>query len=134
MKEMMLSGRDLRVLPGALTVMMHVPVPLAEKRRLGAEEERTIENLLDRFTEATRHVYHRLGEEAQLSRAEIVNRRLEASLQWTLSSEEAKLLEEALDLCIGEGEAGRDVNIYFNGDEYGVTVQDMRSLRDRVRS
>ncbi|WP_437617042.1 hypothetical protein WMF20_24465 [Sorangium sp. So ce834] len=134
MKEMRLSGRDLRVLPGALTVMMHVPVPLAEKRRLGAEEERTIENLLDRFTEATRHVYHRLSEEAQLSRAEIVKMRLEASLQWTLSSEEAKLLEEALDLCIGEGEAGRGVNICFNGDEYGITVQDMRSLRDRVRS
>jgi hypothetical protein len=131
---MRLSGRDFRVLPGALTVMMHVPVPLAEKRPLGAEEERTIENLLDRFTEAMRHVYGRLGEEAQLSRAEIVKQRLEATLQWTLSSEEEKLLEEALDLCISEGEAGRDVNIYFNGDEYGVTVQDMRSLRDRVRS
>lgn len=129
---MRLSGRDLRVLPGVVMVLMYIPLPLAKNRRPTAEEECTLEDLLDRFTSARELVYDQLEKETGPSRQELIQHRLQTSLDWGLSSEEMRLVGEALDLCIHEAESDRDVNVYFNGDEYGVTVQDMYSLRDRL--
>ena len=131
---MKLNGIDLRVLPGAvmvycLTPLRHVPSP-----SLNDAEQQTLIQLSDRVTDARESAYKLTKADEQRHRGDVISARLSVSLDLTFSEAERELLGRALEACAIEMEHGGDVNIHFNGDEYGVNPAAFRDLAARLQA
>jgi len=129
-----LTGLDLRIIPGVEMVFLHVPLHARPRRSLTLAEERALEALGQRLHVAREAEYQRASVDSSTSRAEVIRRRLAVQLEWRFLGQERQLLCEGLEACIAElrFDPQADVNIHFNGDEYGVTVGSMEDLKERL--
>ena len=129
---MKLTGQELRILPGVVTIYLHVPLHFGTIRTLSDEDEAALAELRERLTSSRENAYDQAHTEEGADRAEIIRNRLSVTAETSLSPRERVLLVEALDACAVEMEHGGDVNIHFNGDEYGVRPEHLRTLKRRL--
>ena len=131
---MKLLGLDLRVIPGAIMVYLDAPLRFVRRRELSPQAESTLEHLNDSLSSAIDNAYLKADAERGETRREVIQRRLAVELDWVFGNEEKAILSEALDACATEMDHGGDVNIHFNGDEYGVRAEHFRDLARRLKN
>lgn len=127
---MLLNGKDLQVLPGALMIFLHVPFTRVEKD-LSPGKKNLVEKIYDRVDSLCDELY-RASCRHLMAQSEIVACRLRQQGYCRFSTEELEALIELLKLVIEEDRPEASHNVYFNGDEYGITLSDFRDLLSRM--
>lgn len=129
---MILNGKEIRVLLGAITVFQHIPLSLTKKRKLTEAEDSILSCVFDTIITSIEKEYHKFENEKNNYVIEI-EKRLSINLDYSFSKIEIRLIQEAIEVCIAESETRQDnsINDYFNGDQYGIDIDDFRGLFKR---
>lgn len=130
---MILDGRELRLVHGAIMVYLGVPLHFAVRDR-DPVLEGVLDDLARRIHLAREKAYWPEGAERPTSWAKVVERHLNTKLSWRFTVQEREALGKALDACAEElrMDPKADVNICFNGDEYGIRREDFLEMRRRL--
>ena len=125
------DGRGLQILTGVTMVYAFAPL----KNRGGALSEvdaDVLERMHDRVASLIERLWVESGAERAPTRAEVIRGRLAASGEVMFDDSERRLLLDALAACATEMDQGGDVNIHFNGDEYGISAEHLRAVTRRL--
>ncbi len=131
---MILNGKEIRVVLGAITVFQHIPLSRTAKRRLSESEENCLSALFDELMTSIENEYQKFENKNTDNNIDVA-KRLSTSLNVSFSNIEVQLIQEANKVCIDESEARNDnsINDYFNGDQYGINIHDFKNLYKRIR-
>ncbi len=133
---MILSGKKVRVLTGALMVFESIPFTRTEKRKLSRAEERCLDRIFDEVMSVAEAEYTEIGAgpDDEGDYMVKVKKRLTVSLSREFTTEELKLATEAAAACIAEFGDDKSINVYFGGYEYGIVPADFRKLLADLKS
>ena len=135
---MKLKGKDLRLIPGGITVFRFVPFSKVEKTSLRDREDQLLLSIRRRLVDLRKAIYQANG--VQGADPVSIARQLECEGDWGFSEEELEVLTLVLEQVIEEERLTPTAshNVYFNGDQYGVTLHDFEDclgrLRDEIRA
>lgn len=130
---MRLNGKDLRVLPGGIMVFLHVPFGHVKKMTISNKEKKFLETAYWRIADLGRQLYETYCT-GIMSTSETISCRLRQSGDLEFSLEDLELLSRVLKQVIEEDRPEASHNVYFNGDQYGITLDDFNDLLTRIES
>ena len=111
---------------GALTIALHVPPISTNFRSIG----KGLKDIGEKVREALR--VHRKNAFAAESASDFVaSSPARETLEFSL--EEWALVERVLAEVIAADRPHRSHNVYFNGDQFGIVLEDFDALHERVR-